>query len=823
MTSLTHWKNVSAKTSKFAPNLIALAVCNAALAGTAWAEEENREIMEEVVISATKRPQSAQDVSISVQAYSGTQLDRMGVEDVRDLGRLAAGVEFTGGSNGVDPFVVIRGVSLQATGPANASANAVHVDEVPYTRSQFLNFPTFDLERAEVLKGPQGTLFGLAATGGTVNLITKKPTEETDGYLDVSYGSFEELDITGAIGGALTERTNGRLAFKVQQSDGYMRSVGTTNVDRSNFPALVTDLGFNFDKHLDSGLITADDLGPDGFIQEAYENYVASIPTIAADDNYGDLDKFAVRGSIQSYLADNVSMYAAVQYYTDDSEILQREIEGVDGGPLGTDGLPVRDRAGNLLPTTPFTIAHNITDPTYDHRHLGWTLRFDVDLDNATLTTLTGFNDLYRVVRDNTDVSSISEQEQTMVTDNQVFSQEIRMVSNDDSDLFWTVGAFFLNDQLAAVVDTPFPFKGGNDFLGTFHTAYTEDVVHWALFANAEYNLSDNVKAIGGIRYNDENRQYNVQAFDGNDFGLAISLMDANRNFPIDESPVVDESSTTYKLGLEWTPFDDVLLYTNISTGQSAGGFDGSAVTSLAEAINPIKGETVDAFEVGFKTDWVDAGIRFNGAFFMMDYEDIRLSAAERLQVGTDSQGNPIFTQGGALVNAGNAEIKGAEFEVKWFANEYFGIDANVNIMDTEIVEFTGNRIATSPSKIEAIEGSRIPDAPELTYRAAIWSELPLSSGYKLFGSIDYIYRDEAFTRTVEEDRRKLIDDYSLVNARIELSPEEGNWTVGIWAKNLTDESYAVALDGGEGANGFRRITRGMPRSAGISLKYNFL
>lgn len=805
-----------------------LTVCLAAsFSSVGYAEEVAEDTLEEsrieeIVITATKRPVSIQDTSISVQAYSGEDLAEMGVADVRDLGKISAGVEFTGGSNGVDPFVVIRGVSMQATGPANASSNAVHVDEIPFTRSQFLNFPMFDLSRAEVLKGPQGTLFGLAATGGTVNLITNKATFDREGYVNVSYGRFNDLRVDGAINGELTSNTAGRLAFFSQHSDGHLTSVGTTNVDRENFPELVTDLGFNFQKHLDSGLITQDDLGPDGFVQNAYENYVDSIPEIGVDNDYGGLDKFALRGSIVSELSDVVTMTAMLQYYEDDSEIIQRELEGVDGTFIGTDGQPLRDRAGNLLPDKPFTIAHNIVDPTYDHRHFGGSLRFDVDMDFATLTSLTGFNNLYRVVRDNTDVSSISEQEQTMVTDNQVFTQEIRLAGGADTDLFWTTGFFLMNDQLVAEVDTPFPFKGGNDFLGVFHTAYTEDVTHWALFGNLEYQLTDKINLIGGLRFNDENRQYNVEAFDGNPFGLDVSLMDANRGFPIKESPVVDETSTTWKAGIEYTPTDDLLLYTSYSTGKSAGGFDGSAVTSLAEAINPIEGESVDSIEFGFKSDISAANLRINGAIYSMDYEDIRLSAAEILVVGFEQDGTPITTQGGALVNAGKAEIKGAELEVKWAPSHFFGIDANMNIMDTEIVEFTGNRLATSPEKIAAIEGSQIPDAPELTYAIGLWSEFQVMDAMYLRSTVDYIYRDDAFTRTVEEDPRKLIESYGLLNARISLINESDNWTVSLWGRNLTDESYAAALDSGEGANGYRRISRGLPRTYGVELNYRF-
>lgn len=803
---------------------------------SAYEEDDEREevsggVFDEIIVTATKRAVSAQDVGISLLAITAEMMSRNSVTDIRDIGRLAAGVEFTGGSNGVDPFVVIRGVSLQATGPANAPSNAVHVDEVPYTRSQFLNFPTFDLERVEILKGPQGTLFGLAATGGTVNLITKKPTQEQEGYINVRYGRFNEVDITAAYSGAVTDKISARLAVKYQRSDGHQKSIGNTNIDRSKFAALASDQ-FDFTSVLADPKfgVTAADLLPGGFVQDSYENLIASIPDIAADDNFGGLDKFAVRAGVVAELADNVEMFLQFSYFTDDSEIIQRELEGVNGTFIGTDGQPLRDRAGNPLPTEKFVVAHNIEDPTIDHDQFGFMLRFDIDLDFATLTTVTGFNDVNRVIRDNTDTTSLPAQEQFMTTDDQVITQEIRLVSDGESDLFWTVGVFFLNDQLSAIVDTPFAFKSANRLGGSFFTAYTEDVVHWATFANIEYSLTEQLRLVGGLRFNNENRQYNVIAFDNNPFGFrnaeGFTLLEetSNRQLPLERATTVHETSTTWKIGAEWRPTDDILVFANVAQGHSAAGFDGSAVTSLTEAINPISGETVTTYEIGFKSEFPDYNIRFNGAIFFSDYKDIRISVQEKIFLGIFDPvtGEELFTQGGSLQNAGAAEVQGAEFEINWVPSEYFGVDARVNILDTEITEFTGNVIANSPESIAAILGSKLPDAPDLTYNIGLWADFPVSSDFRIKASVNYIYRDDAFTRTVTEDVKKLIESYDLVNARIDFMPEEEQWSIGIWARNLFDQDYAVALDGGEGANGFRRITRGMPRTVGVELNYNF-
>lgn len=823
----------SVKMGKLLSGLLSsAAIVAVATASNAGAQEESTTpYYDEIIVTATKRAVNAQDVGIALVAVTDKMLKTNGVTDISDLGRLAAGVEFTGGSNGVDPFVVIRGVSLQATGPANAPSNAVHVDEVPYTRSQFLNFPTFDLERVEILKGPQGTLFGLAATGGTVNLITKKPTQEKEGYLNVRYGTFNEIDVTAAYGGAITDKISARLALKYQKSDGHQKSIGNTNIDFSNFAALASDQ-FDFTGVLADPKygVTVADLLPGGFVQESYENLIASIPTIAADDDFGGLDKFAVRAGVTAELADNVDVFVQFSYFTDDSEIVQRELEGVNGTFIGTDGQPLRDRAGNPLPLEPFTVAHNIVDPTVDHEQYGFMMRFDIDLDFGTLTTVTGFNDLNRTVRDNTDTTSLPAQEQFMTTDDQVITQEIRLVSDGEKDLFWTVGAFFLSDQLSAIVDTPFAFKSANRLGGSFFTSYDEDVVHWALFANLEYALTDQFKLVGGLRYNNENRQYNVLARDNNPYGFrnadGFTLLEetSNRQLPLERATTVHETNVTWKGGVEWQPYDDLLVYANVARGHSAAGFDGSAVTSLTEAINPISGETVTNYEIGLKSDFPSVGLRFNSALFFSDYKDIRISVQEKIFLGIFDPitGEELFTQGGSLQNAGAAEIYGAEFELNWAPSEYFGVDARLNILDTEITEFTGNVIANTPESIAAILGSELPDAPGLTYNIGAWTDIPVTDGYRIRASANYVYRGDAFTRTVTEDARKLIESYDLVNGRIDLMPEGGNWSIGIWARNLLDQEYAVALDGGEGANGYRRITRGLPRTVGVELNYDF-
>lgn len=778
---------------------------------------ENAKI-EVIMITSQKRVQNVQEVGIAVQAFNAEDLERMGVEDIRDLGRLAAGVEFTGGSNGVDPFVVIRGVSMQATGPANAPANSVHVDEVPYSRSQFLNFPAFDLERAEILKGPQGTLFGLGATGGTVNLITKKPSEDTDGYVDLSYSTFNTFDLTAAGNVELGDNTSGRIAVKLQKSDGHMKSIGTTNVDEANFQPFYDSIDFT--DPIDKGYIVQADVEPGGYVYEGYQALIADQPDVAADDNYGGLNKVAIRASVKSQLADNVEMLAQVSFFNDDSEIIQRELEGVNSTYFDANGDPIVDRMGNLQPQTPFTIAHNIVDSTYDHQQFGATLRFDIDLDNdMTLTSLTGFNRLHRVVRDNTDTTALPAQEQTMVTDDQVITQEIRFTGKTDN-AFWTAGLFFMNDQLSAVVDTPYPIKSKNDFLGTFYTEYTEDVSTWGLFANIEYDLTDTVSLIAGVRQNDENRQYAVEAYDSNIYDIfddksGDSIMDQNRGFPISESPFVDESSFTYKLGANWKAYENAMLYVNYSTGKSAAGFDGSAVTGIGEATIPTEGEEVKSLELGFKTSG-DA-FRFNGAFYAMDYDDMRISRQELLS-GSVAEGTASY--GGVLANAGKAEIRGAEFELQWVPVDYFGIDSTLNLMSAEIIEYEGGDKDTAES-IAAIEGSKVPDAPDLTYRVGLWTEHEIAN-YTLYASLDYVFRDEAYTRTVKEDPKKLMDSYALVNARVNLTPSSEDWSVSLWVKNLTDEMYATALDSSEGGNGYRRITRGMPRTFGIDFRYNF-
>lgn len=723
------------------------------------AQDKNTDnkVFEEIVVTAQKRVQNVQDIPIAISAFGADQLRDRGIDDFSKLATLTPGLNLTPSTGFFDPIVTIRGIGLRFEEPNVSASAAVHIDEVAMATPTYLNFPVFDIERVEILKGPQGTLFGQNTTAGAINFISKKASQDLDGYVDYSYGRFNESDLEAAIGGGLSDNLAARLAIKYTKSDGYQHNIGTER--------------------------TA------GFTR--VPGLIPGIEPVAADDSFGGQDKFAARLNLLLDISDDLSIQTTLRYFQDQSEVPMVKLEGTDA--LG------------MTPTSddPHTVEGNNPNNN-DHQQWGAQIKLDWDLGFATFTSLTGYENLERK-QSTSEGSATRIIDQDLENESHLFSQEFRLVGTSDI-ANWTLGANYNEDQ----VDF---FKRQNTLdliLGYLDTQYVRDVEGWAVFGQVDWFINEQLNITTGVRYLEEERAIDRSSKDYNLYG--ISAVDRLfPDIPIISADNIDADEVTWRLSLDYTPAESTLLYASISKGFKSGGFDGSAITSLA-ALEPFDGEELISYEAGFKWTGQELPLRINGSTFFYDYDNLQAQTLVTI-VGEDNTGT---VQDAILANAGAAEIKGAELDLNWRLTDELTLTAGVTYLTSEIVDFDSE----DPDAVKATEGNDTPNTPEWQTSLQLTYETEISSDYFARASIDYSSIDDVYA-DIDNTESLVIEGFKMVNGRFEISPTEADWSVGIWVRNLTDETYFTSVAPAFTApNGFIK-TYALPRTYGIDFRYN--
>jgi len=720
--------------------------------GGAWSQDGAVRTLEEVVVTAQKRAQSVQDIPITINAFDANDLRDRGIDDFSQLGVLVPGLNLRPSTGFFDPVVTIRGIGLRFSEPNVSPSVAVYVDEVFMATPRYMNTPLFDLERVEVLKGPQGTLFGQNTTAGAINFITRKPTEEREGYVDISYGKFNELDVEGAIGGALSTNLMGRLSMKYTESDGHQKNLGTTQT---------------------AGFTRAPGVIP-------------GVPDVPATSDYAGLDKLSVRGGLTFTPTDDLEIFTSLHYFKDESEIPIVKLEGPDA--LGVE--PLSD--------DPFTVESDELPRAVDHEQWGGQIRLDWDLGLGTFTSLTGYETFDRRLMD-PDGSAMRILGQDFNNESYLFMQEFRLVSSDNDLVNWTLGANYSEDE----VDF-FKIQDASDLvLGGLLTEYVREVSGWSLFGQAEWNIAQDWRLTTGLRYLEEERSIDRSSIELDFWGVSqVGLVFPE--IPLIAKDSIDAQETPWKVGLDWTPNDALLVYGSVSFGYKSGGFDGSGIATSA-ALEPFDGEEVMAYELGIKYDASTLPLRINASVFRYDYDNLQAQTTVMIGSVTDL----------ILANAGQAEINGAEIDFNWSPVAGLTLTAGATLIDSEITDFNSSDV----SQAEDIIGNKVPGTPDLTYNLSLAYMFSVAD-FEVRAVADYTYTDEVFS-DLENTTDFRIDDYELLNARVQLSSIAGPWSVGVWGRNLTDETYYTSAFYAFGSETLRR-TYGLPRTYGIDFRYEF-
>ena len=734
-------------------------------AGAALAQQPPQ--IEEIIVTAQKRAQSLQEVPVAVSAFSGEALQDHHVSDVTDLNQLAPSLQVKTDDNAANPKIFIRGVGLNDFNPNTASAVGLYTDGV-YIGSPLAQMAQFfDIDRLEVLRGPQGTLYGRNTTGGAINVITRKPTQEPEGDISVEAGRFDSINVEAAVGGPIVKDTvAGRLAVNVIRDDGYSvnRLTGNSGNDTdrwaargslsftpsSTFDALVqlrygkTDGGsiWAYNRSLFPG--TPEATGPDGFCA----------PGFYTSGQCGDIGGYSNTSS---------DLYRGDYHFE------------------GKDEVETRGASATLT----------------------W------DLGDLQLVSVSGYDRADRDDREDTDAGPNDVITATYRAKQSVWSEELRLQSTDSSSsegakAFWVAGLYYAHDDLDtnSYLDVLRVFRplfvtpdNPNGFapefsVGVFGYPYTQKTESWAGFGQVDYEFTDQLTGTVGVRYSRDSKDFNY---------ASTAEFDTITIFTLDESK--DFSSVSGKLGLQYRFSDDANVYGSYSRGYKSGGFFGGQTVEPAD-LAPYADEKVDAFEVGAKIQSPERRLRSSFAAFYYDYQD--------LQVYTLILRGAITVQN--FTNASNARIYGAEAELSFTPVERLDLSISGAWLDATYQDFQS-------AGDQDYSGNRLPNAPRTSLTAAIRYEIPMFGG-ALALQTDATYRSEVFydTRNVA----RLSDpERTFVNARIGWTTADEHLEFGVWGRNLFDETNISDIIPIEGL-GFDLFSVGPPRTAGVYARYNY-
>jgi outer membrane receptor protein involved in Fe transport len=738
-------------------------------------------LLEEVVVTASHRKLAISDVALSVSAVTSDYLDVMGADDLQDYYRIVpnfAVIDFGAGSR----VYAIRGVSSGIV-PQGASTVGVYIDEMPVTADGYQpDLSVYDLDRIEVLRGPQGTLFGEGSLGGTLRMITPNPdTESTDVRVSADFSSTEDGGNNTAVGGmanfALTKNSALRITGYYRDYGGYIDQIAIPEGIQMDVGALVGAPG---------AFPPVRDTGP-----------------VPARSDINDEETWGGRVSWLWNATDKLQL--KVNFLTQSTDTGGKNTSIQSLGSLETDFLLPEEGSDDL----------DLLNLTFTYGFAGADLLSSTSLYERDRTTLSDNSDLggqlmpgLKLVGAGTWTNDFQDQ----------FSQELRLTSRGDGRLRWTAGLFFVDkedgfdqvivDEQGWFIDftnilfrdligfyptPPFPLTDPRqllDLTGDF------EETQFAIYGEIEYQFSEAWSGTLGLRYYDYDKTDTITNNDINILGLGLQ----------DGVYKTDDSGVTPKFGASYKPNADLLIYGTVSQGFRIGGTNTApGIPSENITYGP---DSLWNYELGLKKTMADGRVQLNSAIYYVDWTDIQLV----LPLGF-SFGN---------VNAGKARVIGGELELSARPSEHWELSLALGLNDGELTEDVPN--ANDPANPNpGFDGDPLPGTPDINLAASAQYNFPLGS-FDGFARFDYTYTGDSTTTFNElsiagsgESSHFELDAYSLLNLRFGFAT--GHWTTTIYADNVTDEQAELLIDNSALAV---RVTRNRPRTIGLKLQYDY-
>lgn len=831
------------KNSKFAIRTAAVTFFASTLAasGGVFAQDADNDagVLEEIVVTAQKREKTLLETPIAVSAFSGETLTETGVRDILDLQVLVPSYNVTTSQSAFQSVASIRGIGSSGQNPGIEPSVGIYVDGVFRSRTGAALGDFLSVERVEVLRGPQSTLFGKNTSAGVISIITKKPEYEAGGAAEFTYGNYNQIVAKATVTGPLVED---KMAVR---------------------------LSANYNKR-------------DGFLNNLYDG---------TDSN--DRDRYSVRGQLLFEPSDTLSI-RLIADYSEADEICCGATYWINGAPsfailaLGGTVFGTPGGAGD-----PF--ARNIStdgEVRAESKDYGFSAQLDWDLGAATLTSITSYREFEtdtELDADFTDLDILARNGDFTKID--TFTQEFRVTSNGDNTVDWLFGGYYFNQDLSAdgkviygadtrsyfdllsgfnadpIVEVApgvfatlsqafgmpdalvdFVFPGGTasrldiielaldpatfSQLGTFFADgtgmtrefFTNESESWALFGQVDFNINERLTLTAGLRYTNEDKR-GTGTFTNNDafsslplallFGDELAALFAPIQFLL---PVQDfdrtrsESKFTGNVILSYDVNDDVNTYASFSRGYKAGGFDISRAASTISGPSPdfeFEDEEANNFEVGLKARVMDGRGRINIALYHQKIKGFQTV----LFVGT----------GFEVRNAGDIKQKGIEIDSEFSLSDNFHITMAAAYNDAKYGNFypAPCPIATPVAGGCDLSGARLNDAPKLTFTGTATLTQPISDTLTAFLRGEFYSRGGRFTDS-DNDPNNWQNSSMLLNASFGINVDDSRWQLVFWGKNLTEDNYGQVIADAVAQQGSFFGYPNDPRTYGVTVRGSF-
>ncbi|MFQ5535759.1 MAG: TonB-dependent receptor [Sphingomonadales bacterium] len=746
-------------------------------------------VIEEIVVTSQRREERLQDVPITVSAFDYDDIENLNADDAFDLANITPGLQIKSSYYGRAPVIYMRGVGINDVNQNFQAPIAVYFDEVFMASTVGQVSQMFDLERIEVLKGPQGTLFGRNTTGGLMSFVARKPTGELEGNAELSLGELNLFNLDAAFSFPIVfDKLSARIAVSRKSRDGFQFNVfdgrDDGEIDKVDGRAI---LRYQPDETFDSNLILSFGRGrsaesqkkPQGLFEfDAMGNATfCANPTLGGPNACADVLGFVDTNGPRTIVS-NVDAFQDIDTF---------------GATLSFSktGLDLVGQDFGLKSITAYM----------DAEHVGLE---DVNTDPNDVLNINWYSDFYQ------------------------FSQEVQLFSTGGGPLEWIVGGHFQHEDLMVANVFEFFFLidafGGLD--GDPSTpgdgahlmqAYKQKVTSWAGFLDATYNITDEFAITGGLRITNEQRKFDRSSLAVPEVGLTIEQKrDAFNDeslaiFPFIERALerIEQTELTWRVVVNYQPQDDVMFYSSASKGFKSGGFSGGGLFEASE-FTPFDPEMLFAYEGGVKSTWVDRRLRFNVSAFVYDYQDLQVFAFFR-NPETNTIGN--FTD-----NASDAEIFGVDMDITAVPMRGVVVQYGMSWLPTARFQ---NFLTLDPAGDPIdLSGNRLQSSPRLNFNFAIEVGREVGGGGYAFVRLDGYHNSKMFFENENRDRVSSKEAYTVLNLRANYE-YENRWTLSFWVKNLTDKLVLEDVLPLE-VLGIDQITVNDPQTWGVSLGATF-
>ena len=734
-----------------------LALFFAIYASSPLAQQTNA--LEEIVVTATKRVQSLQDVPIAVNAFNADTIEVAGINNAGDLAILTPALNINVNTNPFAARMIIRGVGTAQTDPALEPSVGLFIDGVYLGRTGLGMSDLTDIERIEVLQGPQGTLYGKNTNAGAISVITKKPNfEESEGYVEASVGNYSMNKLTASASGPLTQNLAYRLSGNINQRDGY------------------------------------------------YDN--------SAGVDFNDADDWNIQGKLQWEPTESLSILLS-------GSRVERDTTCCGADAVQTESVNNELVAQGLSPDSNDPYDYNVqsnADNRFAMESDLLSMTIDYDAGWGAIKSITAWNDYsYRVDQDpdrsELDILTLSNDKFS----GDSFSQELRFTASPTDNVDYMLGAFYLEQNTKRGGDEPFVFIGDDiitigsqqdlpfplpfNFLvqpgDSLTVDMNQDAETIAFFGQGTWHIGDQWHITGGLRWSDEEKKSDLfsqtysTAFSNQILGA--SFLDSVST-PIDATLERSSDNVDWMLSAVLDISDDSMVYASAGTGTKSGGFQ--TVNGTADD-REFDDEDTTTYELGIKSTLLDARLRINAAAFYSEIENFQ--AQRQLETGL----------GTYVSNEAKVETSGVDFQVEAAPMPNLVLSAGLLYMHKY-------QITDGPEK-----GADLPFTAEFSGTVAATLVFPLGDG-GIYWRTDYSYMDNHTTNVASATqlRDEDYDNRNLINSKV--GWRNDSWNVSVWGKNLSDDKYAMQTVLPFLVSGMEAYFLAPPRTFGATVRYTF-